>query len=71
MRALDKTIQNICIGNVMRFTSAPVIASVISNFPSFNVAKVGRTALQAASAWSAVYVDDLDTLNISGGITAE
>jgi hypothetical protein len=29
------------------------------------------TKLEAASAWSAKYVDDLDEIVVTGGITAE
>jgi hypothetical protein len=65
------SIQNIVIGNLLRFSGTKRIVSILANFPAFSVAKVGLTALEAASSWSAVYVDDLDTITISGGITAE
>jgi len=65
-----RKIQNIVIGNVSKFSITGRITNIVANFPSFERAKVGRTALEASSSWSAIYVDDLDTVNISGGITA-
>ena len=65
-----KKIQNMVIGNIMKFASTGRVEGIISNLPSFAQAKVGRTALEAASSWSAIYIDDLDTVTISGGITA-
>jgi hypothetical protein len=67
-------IQNIVIGNLLKFSGAKAnarITNIVANFPDFSVAKVGLTALEAASSWSAVYIDDLDTITVSGGITAE
>ncbi len=66
-----KKIQNIVIGNLTAFVPTGRLKSIVAKFPAFDVAKVSRTALEAASSWSAVYVDDLDTITISGGITAE
>lgn len=66
-----KKIQNITLGNIGIFTKTRRISSVVSTFPSFSQAKVGRTALKAATAWSAKYIDDLDSVDISGGVTAE
>jgi hypothetical protein len=39
-------------------------------FPSFDEAKVGRTELEAAHAWAAMYKDDLTKVTVTGGITA-
>jgi hypothetical protein len=39
-------------------------------FPSFGVAKVSKNALAAASAWSSKYIDDLDSVTVTGGISA-
>lgn len=64
-------IQNIVINNLVAFTGTKRITGIVSQFPTFNEAKVGKTALAAASSWKATYVDDLDTVTISGGITAE
>jgi len=66
-----KKIQNVTLGNIGLFTKTRRISSVVSKFPSFNQAKVGRTALKAATAWAATYIDDLDSVDISGGVTAE
>jgi hypothetical protein len=46
------------------------ITAVRLAFPAFDVAKSGRTAIKAASAWSALYKDDLDSITVTGGITA-
>lgn len=45
--------------------------NVMLRFPSFDEAKVSRTALSAASSWKAWYKDDLDDVEVSGGIVAE
>ena len=65
-----KKIQNIAIGNVAMFAGTRRIRDIVPKFPAFEVARVSANALQASSAWSASYVDDLDTVTISGGITA-
>jgi hypothetical protein len=69
--AAYKKIQNIVITQLNLFAGTKRIVNIVSNFPSFDQAKVSRTALEAASSWSAVYVDDLDSVTVSGGITAE
>jgi hypothetical protein len=44
--------------------------NVIFTFPPFSVAKKGLTELVADSSWSATYKDDLDTVTVTGRITA-
>lgn len=46
------------------------IYGVTMMFPDFSVARVSRTALSASSAWKAWYKDDLDQVEVSGGIIA-
>ena len=62
-------IQSLVGTNLSLFTATKRIYNVKLTFPAFNTAKVGLTALEAASAWSALYVDDLDKVTISGGVT--
>jgi len=62
-------IQSIVGNNLNKFTATKRIYNTKLSFPSFNKAKVGLTALEAASAWSALYVDDLDSVTVTGGIT--
>lgn len=45
--------------------------NVMLMFPDFATARVSRTALSAASAWKAWYKDDLDMVEVSGGIVSE
>ena len=66
-----KRIQAITLGNVVKYAGTKRITNVVSKFPAFTEAKVGLTSLEAASAWTANYVDDLDEVTVSGGITAE
>ena len=66
-----KKIQNIVIGNIARFIGTKRISGIVARFPTFDVAKTGLTALEASSSWTAKYVDDLDSVTVSGGITAE
>jgi hypothetical protein len=63
-------IQEIVKNNLMMFTSTSRIRKITLMFPPFAVAKTGMTKLEAASAWAAVYVDDLDEVTVTGGITA-
>ena len=62
-------IQSIVGQNLSLFTASKRIYNIKLTFPAFATAKVGLTALEAASAWSAMYVDDLDKVTISGGVT--
>jgi len=62
-------IQSIVGTNLARFSGTKRLYNTKLSFPSFSVAKVGLTALEAASAWSARYVDDLDKVTVTGGIT--
>ena len=65
-------IQRIVAGTLNRFSgTSGRLYNVSLTFPDFSVAKVSRTALSAASAWSAKYKDDLDEVEVSGGIIAD
>ena len=62
-------IQSIVGTNLARFSNINRLYNVKLTFPSFTEAKKGLTALEAASAWSALYVDDLDKVTVTGGIS--
>lgn len=62
-------IQSIVGNNLAKFSGTKRLYNIKLTFPSFSTAKVGLTALEAASAWSALYVDDLDKVTVTGGIT--
>jgi hypothetical protein len=65
-------IQDIVRATLSRFSSTNGrIAGVELSFPNFADAKVSRTALAAAHSWSGKYKDDLDTVEVSGGLVAE
>ena len=65
-------IQSIVAGNLGLFANSNGrIMNIMLLFPNFSAAKVGRTAISAASAWKAWYKDDLDSVEVSGGIVAE
>lgn len=66
------SIQSIVMNTLGRFAGTNGrLYSVQNLFPAFAEAKVGLTALEAASAWKARYKDDLDSIVVTGGITAE
>jgi hypothetical protein len=66
-----KKVQDVVYTNLLLFAfSNGRVADLEMKFPSFSVAKVGKTKLSAASVWKARYVDDLDEVFITGGITA-
>jgi len=62
-------IQAIVSSNLSKFADTKRLYNIKLAFPAFSVAKTGLTALEAASAWSALYVDDLDKVTVTGGIT--
>jgi hypothetical protein len=64
-------IQEIVKNNLMLFGDTHRLRAITLQFPPFSVAKTGMTKLEAASAWAAKYVDDLDEVVVTGGITAE
>jgi hypothetical protein len=64
-------IQEIVKNNLLGFSTTGRLRMITLSFPPFAVAKTGMTKLEAASAWSAKYVDDLDEIVVTGGITAE
>ena len=64
-----KRIQNIVGTNLGKFANTKRIYNTKLSFPDFTSAKTGLTSLEAASAWSALYVDDLDKVTVTGGIT--
>jgi hypothetical protein len=61
-------IQSIVGNNLAKFSNTKRLYNVKLTFPSFATAKVGLNALEAGSAWSALYVDDLDKVTVTGGI---
>lgn len=64
-----KKIQSIVYNKISAFKGVGRIVGIKLKFPSFDVAKVGLTALEAASSWSANYIDDLDTVTVTGAIS--
>jgi hypothetical protein len=65
-------IQEIVLSKLSLFSkTGGRLANVQSMFPNFDAARVSRTAISAASAWKAIYVDDLDSVQVTGGIFAE
>ena len=62
-------IQSIVGNNLAKFSGTKRLYNIKLTFPSFATAKVGLNALEAASAWSALYVDDLDKVTVTGGIS--
>lgn len=66
-----EAIQEMVKNNVLAFVPTRRIVNVKLDFPPFAKAKTGMTRLEAASAWHADYVDDLDEVAVTGGITAQ
>jgi len=61
-------IQTTVITNLKKFSRR--LVNIKNTFPDFDVARKDATSLEAASAWSAQYVYDLENINIAGGISA-
>jgi hypothetical protein len=65
-----KKIQKTVYDNLLRFVMTRRISQITLSFPEFSVAKTGMTKIEAASSWKARYTDDLDSVTVTGGITA-
>jgi hypothetical protein len=63
-----KQIQQLFQTELQAFTKTRRITGVRMRFPEFVEAKKGLVALEAVTAWSAHYTDDLDSVTITGGI---
>ena len=63
-------VQEIVAGNLLLFVPTKRIGNIILKFPPFAMAKTSMNKLEAASSWSASYVDDLGEVTVTGGITA-
>jgi hypothetical protein len=63
-------IQAIVEGNLSAFAPTGRLSNIRLTLPDFADAKKGMTELEAATAWSALYTDDLDEVGVYGGITA-
>ena len=61
-------IQGMLIGNIQKFSGTGRVESVTVNFPPFSEAKVGNS-LQGTAVWNGKYIDDLESVDISGSIT--
>jgi hypothetical protein len=66
-----KKIQGIFKALLQSFTKTKRISAIRMMFPEFSYAKKGLVSLEAASAWSARYTDDLGQVTITGGIVEE
>ena len=63
-----KNIQSMLVANIQKFTGTKRITSITLNFPPFAKVKEGNS-IEGTAVWSAVYVDDLESVNISGSIS--
>jgi len=63
-------IKAIVFGNLRSFTPTGRVTNIRLKFPPFTQAKVSARELAATGSWEASYVDDLDEITITGGITA-
>ncbi len=70
--AAYKEIQAIVMNTLNSFaTTRGRLYGITASFPPFSKAKQGRTKIVAAASWHAMYQDDLDEAEVSGGISAE
>ena len=61
-------IQSLLVANIQKFTGISRITDIVLDFPPFSEAKQGQW-FKGTGAWSAVYVDDLEGVEISGSIS--
>lgn len=60
--------QSILLSQIQKFTGTGRIVGISIEFPPFSEAKVGN-AFKGTAVWSAVYVDDLESVDVSGSIS--
>lgn len=63
-----QNLQGMLVGNLQKFASLGRLENVNINFPPFSEAKVGNS-FRGTAVWSAVYIDDLESVEVSGSIT--
>jgi hypothetical protein len=63
-----KKIQQLFQTAIQAFTRTRRITGIRMTFPEFSQAKKGLVSLEAVTAWSANYTDELDSVTITGGI---
>ena len=61
-------IQGMLISNIQRFAGLGRLTDVVVKFPPYAEAKKGQS-FEGTAVWSAVYTDDLESVNISGAIS--
>lgn len=61
-------IQSMLVANIQKFTGTKRITSIKLDFPPFAKVKKGNS-IEGTGVWSAVYVDDLESVDISGSIS--
>lgn len=61
-------IQNLVLSEIQNFSGTGRIKNIVLNFPPFSEAKVGNS-FEGTAVWSAVYVDDFESVDISGSIS--
>lgn len=61
-------LQGILVSNIQRFAGTGRITDVFLQFPPFSEAKKGQS-FEGLAVWSATYIDDLESVTISGSIS--
>lgn len=61
-------IQSLLLANIQKFSGTGRITNVSTNFPAFAEAKKGNS-FEGTAVWSADYIDDLESVSISGSIS--
>ena len=61
-------LQALLVAKIQKFAGLGRLENVKINFPPFSEAKVGNT-FRGTAVWSAVYIDDLEGVEVSGSIT--
>lgn len=60
-------IQSMLVTNIQKFTGTGRVTNIVLNFPPFSEAKSGNS-LKGTMVWKATYVDDLDSVEMTGAI---
>lgn len=61
-------IQGMLVANIQNFAGLGRLENVVINFPPFSKAKKGQS-FEGTAVWKATYIDDLESVEISGSIS--
>lgn len=66
--ATYQKIQSFLVANLQKFGAIGRVVNIVLDFPAFGEVKVGNS-IKGTAVWKATYIDDLDSVEISGTLS--